>query len=409
MKSIKLSEFIGLKHPKPFICGAFLSRIMEETIGQNHYFYNYSTYKASTKIYRDQFDFQSYPYAYARKLDKASGYDNWIVMRATDKIAELRFYIKVDVPNFTKRHLYNYLYKESTTSDWAFEEGQTEEKKAFIRGFAELRGSVDTTARFLAQDYFYENKRELKKSQILIDQMELPIHFANFNARDLQPDFVSGRVKRNTQFRINIYYYADQIGFMNEYKALIFTTAYQTFSSREKDGVLYYTSSYSIPSKRSRNSSFINYLNYFSDNIYSKELSDAEIDRLRRELGFNTDNEPVQRRSAKLITLFNRTQPNVCGCCGTEHTFLTKTGTQYFEVHHVIPYANDGKELDNFMNLVKLCPTCHRLMTSGTKEEQVKAIRKILEGNEDIYDFTSEYLEIEDKDKLAEKIQTMLK
>lgn len=60
--------------------------------------------------------------------------------------------------------------------------------------------------------------------------------------------------------------------------------------------------------------------------------------------------------------------------------------------------------------MVMICPTCHNMMkkSSGLVADQINAIKKILNEKENIYEFCSTYLEIDDINVLSQKIQTML-
>ena len=271
----------------------------------------------------------------------------------------------------------------------------------------ELRGSIDTTMRLIAQDYFFNNNIDIKKAMILIDLMHLPVEYANFNPRDLQPQFVSGENQRNTQFRINLYYYAKEIGFINDYKAKIFETVYNQHNRREENGILFFT--LSLPNTNNMN--FVNYLNFFTNNIYKKELTKEIIQDLRIRLGFdkNATLDSVSR-NRNIIEIFNKITPDKCAICGTTSTFLNRgTGNQYFEIHHVISFRNN-QNLDNIANLVKLCPTCHNMLKKGkaTKETQIKAIIKILHEHSEICEFASSFLGITDINKISEEVYNRL-
>lgn len=287
------------------------------------------------------------------------------------------------------------------------------QQKEFIRGFMESRGSIDTSRKFITQDYFYDNKLELKKSYILIDMMNLPIKYANFNMRELQPQFISGENKRNGQFRINIFYYANKIGFINKYKAKIFQNAYSINDSLIKfnDKILYYN--VEVPTAKNNDLTFIKYLNFFSNNIYQQKLNTSTIAKLRERLGFDNSNynsTESNTRNRSLIELFNEISPDKCAICGRTITFKSKTtGRQYFEVHHVISYCNN-REVDNIGNLVKLCPTCHQMLKRGLAPEDVQreAILKILKEYSEVYEFTSAYLGIDDVNELSKKIWSLL-
>ncbi|MCD8308937.1 MAG: HNH endonuclease, partial [Clostridia bacterium] len=76
---------------------------------------------------------------------------------------------------------------------------------------------------------------------------------------------------------------------------------------------------------------------------------------------------------------------------------------------HMISFKN-GAALDNMANFVKLCPTCHGKLGKGsaTKEQQIQAITKILHEHQEVFEFTSSYLAIDDINKLSEKIWELL-
>lgn len=200
-KYIKLSELLK-REIKPFVFGVFLSRIMEENIGGEHFFYAYTSFRKSKAVFECDFPLPDYAPILAEKMNWFSGHKNWFVEKVSDSVVDIRFYVLDDL-KISKKALYKLLYQKMMSSDWIMEDGFTESKKSFIRGFLECRGSVDTTAKLIAQDYFYDDRTELKKALLLTDLMDLPCEYANFNARDLQPQFVAGIVKRNTQFRIN--------------------------------------------------------------------------------------------------------------------------------------------------------------------------------------------------------------
>ena len=408
MQCIKLSEFLKLEI-KPFLLGAFLSRIMEVTIDDKKYFYAYSSFRSSHAVFQNDFDLVNYAKDLRDKFNKHSGHYNWNIYKALPTSTELRFYLLNDL-NMSKTMFYKTLYSITMRQEWVLDEEFNDSKKDFIRGFIELRGSVDTTAKLIAQDYFYDTSIELKKAQIITDQMGVPIKYANFNARNLQPQFVSGENRRNAQFRINILFYAKEIGFINYFKAEIFNRSYYSISSFEKGDIKYFD--VELPSSRNDDATFIKYINFFTNNIYQKNLTAEAVKELRKRLGFKTEfsNEAQGKRNMSLIQLFNEISPDECAICGTKTTFLNKnTGRQHFEIHHVISFCN-GKEVDNIANLVKLCPTCHDMLKKNRalKDDQLAAIRKILHNHQEIFEFTSSYLGIDDINQLSEKIWEML-
>lgn len=407
MKSIKLSFFLNMEI-KPFILGAFLSRTTECENDGRRYFYTYTSYKSSKYVFPDDFDFESYPEQLISVLNQYSGHHNWTRTSVTPTQAKLCFYIQNDL-EMSKDVFYKTLYGILLNSNWLIIENESA-KADFIRGFMELRGSVDTKLKFLTQDYFYSNKRELKKALLLPDVLDIPVGYMNLNARELQPQYVEGTNKRNTQFRINLFYYANKIGFLNDYKAKIFENAYHPKSKSKKNDITYFD--VEAPTPRTYTSQFINNLNFFTNNIYERDLTEELVEKLREQLGINNQSEAssTTNRSQALVEVFNRVSPDKCALCGTTKTFADpNTGRQQFEIHHVISVHN-GKQYDNMANLVKLCTTCHDSLKRGrsSKEDQIKSIITILHGNPVVYEFCSEILDIDNINDLAERIQEML-
>ena len=75
-----------------------------------------------------------------------------------------------------------------------------------------------------------------------------------------------------------------------------------------------------------------------------------------------------------------------CAGDASHKTFQTSKGVQYMEGHHLIPctYSNAvkyweerGRNIDCEENIVCLCPTCHRQVHFGSKEER-ESILKVL-------------------------------
>lgn len=403
MKRLTVSELLK-KEIKPFLYGAFLSRIMPEKETKPDEFYAYTSFRSSKAVYKDDFNFYTYADELIASLNHFSGFYNWEKEAVKEKRIELRFYAINDL-GITTTQFYALLYKKMLKCDWLTGDELNDDKKSFIRGFIELRGSVDTSRSFIAQDYFYNNNTELKKGQILTNMMDLPISYANFNARNLQPQYVSGENRRNAQFRINSFFYANQIGFINKYKATVFKNSYFTRSKWERDRITFFD--VDLPKCNDYDVTFIKHINFFTNYIYEKKLTPVAITELRKKLGFseNTTNEKINRNRT-IIELFNEIAEDKCAICGTTNTFENrKTGKQHFEIHHVISYKN-GVELDNIANLVKLCPTCHDMLKKNAtaKEQQIKAILKILSEHPEVFEFAKSYLQIDDINEIAEEI-----
>lgn len=403
---MKVSEFLR-REISPFLYGAFMSRIMSARHRGKSCFYCYTSFRMSKVAPPRVFSITNYGRTYIDELNYVSGVREWEIHKCTDEGFEGRLYLENDLA-LTETSFYNMLHSKFFQAPWIHEDGLTDDKKDFIRGFLELRGSVDTTAKYIAQDYFFHNRVELKKATIITDFMSVPIKYANYNMRDLQYQFVMGINRRNPQFRINSFYYAKYIGFLNKYKAKVFEKAFNPRGSSTRNQITYFN--VNLPESRSDDVAFIRYLNFFSNNVYEKVLTFRTVEELRRRLGFNTTGETGDEvRNRTIIALFDMIAPDKCAVCGTETTYTKPDGRQYFEIHHVISRCN-GSELDNIANLVKLCPTCHRMMkkNGSPKEDQTRAIIKILNEHSEIFEFCSSYLNLDNINELAEKIQELL-
>ena len=402
---MKVSEFLR-REISPFLYGAFMSRIMECRKDSKDCFYCYTSFKMSKLVPPRLFSIPNYSWKYISELNYISGTRYWEIHKCTETSFEARLYLENDL-SLTKNSFYNMLHAKFFKEAWIHADGLTDDKKDFIRGFLELRGSVDTTIKYIAQDYFFDNRIELKKATIITDFMSVPLKYANYNMRDLQYQFVAGINKRNPQFRINSYYYAKYIGFLNKYKAKIFEKAFITQGNFDDNQIKYFR--VNMPSSNSDDVAFIRYLNFFSNNIYERQLTPSAIDNLRRRLGFDSDVNSIEARNMTIVNLYDTISQDKCAICGTETTYRRPDGRNYFEIHHVISRCN-GPELDNIANLVKLCPTCHRMMKSNgsSKDEQIRVNIKILNEHSEIYEFCSSYLNISEINNLAERIQELL-
>jgi len=135
--------------------------------------------------------------------------------------------------------------------------------------------------------------------------------------------------------------------------------------------------------KDNENIFIYNLSNLIDDDTVNEENLYTQIDiGLLRERATNINARPT--RVEQTISVFPRNsvlkayvkvRSNYsCEMPGCDYTGFSKTdGSQYIEVHHVIPLSEGGE--DNVNNTVALCPNCHRkLHYAGNKEE----LRQIL-------------------------------
>lgn len=412
MEYLSVSDFFN-KEQSPFVLGTFFSRYI--FTDDKKYIYTYGWYKKSTVIeteikYEDSFD------DYVKSInDESKPNSNWIFLdEVSDDVLiasklkryKSHFYILKNDININDYSFYNKLYKKIVTQSWVYNSDLNENKKSFIRGFMELRGSVDTTANFLAQDYYYNSEFEIRKARVLIDLMGIPYNIINLNFRQLQSQFISGENRRNTQFRPNLWWYVSNIGIINGYKTEIFSKSRNVAVCERKGNAFYFNDD--GPATR-RGNTFENRLSFYITRVFGKELSDGEISNLRNDLGFN-DSGSSSPRNLSLADLVRNINPDECAGCKEEYDISdrsyirNRTGRYYFEIHHVISIGSN-RELDDENNMVKLCPICHRLLKrgSGTREEQIKLIKKIFKNEPKTYEFASHFFDTDDYDTIVQK------
>jgi len=408
---IKLSDL--LKYPnniKPFLYGVLFSRVINISHNNDEYFYicGYTSFKVSKVLL--EYDFENLAEELIDKYNRVCGYKNWTihkvisgkVHKAQQHAIELRFYIKNDL-NVDLNQFNNLIYKTLMQCDWIRYETFNDEKKDFVRGYMEMRGSVDIGVSYMTQDYYYSNRLELLRINVFLDFIDIPIQYLNFNQRETQPN----SKEKNSQFRIDINWYASKIGFINRYKSDVYNIAYKDKigDSFVKDDVIYFMIDSEMIKQNKK--SFVQMISFYTNNIYKKELTEEKINELRKHLGYKKGSTKIKiRRSKTLIEIFSKMEENKCACCGVTQTFSKNTsGKQDFEIHHMISVFNDQSH-DNIANLVKLCSTCHDSLKKGraSREQQLSNIRTILDNKPSVRAYACSVFQENNINKLAEFI-----
>ena len=406
---MKVSDFFN-EDVSSLLLGAFYSRYIfskdnlkiytEVSYKISKFVDDYNLLINSKNILLEKLNKICYPFSFWKDVTKTTSNNPQMI---------LKFELDNDL-NLTKDNFYNKLNVKILSQDFIYEEKLNEHKKMFIRGFAESRGSIDTTRPLIAIDYFYNSLIEVKRARILYDYFNIPFSVLNFNPRELQNDYITGKRKRNTQLRFNLYWYVKNIGLLNEYKILIIQNVYNNIKYSHTDGEVKYFNSPDIA--HSKKDSFDFMLRYYANNIFNKKLSDFEIDNLRNELNFNASSDINSfKRDLSLIQLIRLNTPDECASCKTTKTYTHKnTGRQYFEYHHVISIGKNH-ELDDENNIVKLCPTCHRIVKKGSAPEceQKTVIRNILHNRPNVLEFAKHIYDLEDFEEIVNKIWQNLK
>ena len=174
---MKVSEFLN-QETEPIILGAFFSRSIVSD--DKKYIITTASFKKSSKISDADFPFDGYVNKYKTILNSESGKQNfWISRNQAPYGVKLPpgdlFFVLENNLGLSSDSFFNKLYiKLLTTCDWVFDDNLNESKKSFLRGFMELRGSIDTQRQYITKDYFFNSMFEAKKAWFLIDQMNVP-------------------------------------------------------------------------------------------------------------------------------------------------------------------------------------------------------------------------------------------
>lgn len=258
-----------------------------------------------------------------------------------------------------------------------------EYNEAVIMGLFLPRGSADFGAQYYAVDIFraYSTKKYLRDIFKILSATNA-IQYLNLNFREFQPDFKDKGVKRNTQIRITLGWlwssYADVIRDINPYKY----------------GILLKNQN-SIRPHSSRVGNFADRLLEYTLNILGESVSEEKLLSLRKQMGMvGSPGQGQPGRDYTIAKLATEYLPDECVGCKDVYdkkvrTFkLRNRDRYYFEIHHVIPFSA-GKEHDQISNLVKLCPTCHRIMTKLRAEEslQKEIIGNIIKSSADVDEY----------------------
>ncbi|MFV8418226.1 HNH endonuclease [Mycoplasma sp. VS299A] len=432
---INLSFFIAQNNIDPLVHGALLSRFISTSDGE--YFLCYSSYQESKYLEKSQFNFKAYEPLYINSLNAITSLGRWISKEEFDNLKlelgnginsskwKAIYLIKNDL-HWKEDIFYDFLYFKLYKEKIYIADYNTNyflNRRMFITGFIETRGSIDIARNYLSVDFFYRNNFELKKIWILSEMMGVPSNVLNFNFRELQKQYVLGISKRNTQFRINLKWYISNIGLINKYKCEIIENklAYTEDSYFENEYKLY---SFNLNSRNislNKVGNFTERIIFYMTTIAGNSLDQETINEYREALNFDesSDTNSTSSRNDQLVKFVLELKPDRCAGCYKKYDISVRSFRHklfngkryYFEVHHNISFANDKDNLDDIDNMVKLCPACHRCLKSGTgiEIEQKEIISSILEGDELVKQFAQHYFHVYENEKLVHKIFTHLK
>ena len=406
---MKVSEFLNDENISPFLLGAFYGRY--EFTKDNKTIYTYSAYRNWTKIYDNNELCEKSKDIFLKQLnDICAPLSLWEKGSKLFPKTDIVFALENDL-NLSKDNFFNRLNRKIVNNDFIYEEQLTETKKMFIRGFSELRGSLDRNRKLLTMDYIKNSQAETKRVRLLIDNLNVPVYVVNYNFREFQPDYQAGK-ERETQLRYNINWYAQNIGFINQYRIEAFKKNFH-YTKIRKDGHITY---FDCPQPlKNDNTTFENRVAYYSHNVFGKKLTSSDLCKFKELIGAN-DTQSEFRRNTSIVTAIRYGTEDICVCCCDDYnikdrSFIERnTGRFHFEIHHMISVGKN-KELDDIDNLAKICPACHATLSRGSADEstQKNCIKKIFEHKKNILQFCKSYFDESDYEKVVDLVWKALK
>lgn len=396
----------------PLVLGAFFS--YWNISPDKKIFYTYSKNRINSKFVSRAWNFLESKKEFFDNLNKYSKPLKW-TNKKQKQVWEFCCEIENDL-SWSKDEFYNFIFKTILNNKDFIKPDLNNNKKMFLRGFFELRGSPDPNLNYLSIDCFPSNKFQMNRSSYIHSLFDVPLGNLNFNPRELQKQHVENTNKRNAQIRINLSWYSKCVGFINKYKAFITEGGNSiSYGKHKKTNGFYF-----FPDAIKRNTqpkvSYGDKLEKYVNNILGKRLTKAEIKKLRSDYGFDYSDEDFSR-NPELPTYIMLNRPDECECCKTIYNINDRSfpwrkhnGRPYFEIHHFISIG-PHRELDVPENLVKICPVCHKALKKsvGTEKIQRNYIKNILHNNDEVKMFSMNYFGTSDENNLIEKIYQNLR
>lgn len=128
------------------------------------------------------------------------------------------------------------------------------------------------------------------------------------------------------------------------------------------------------------------------DFVFQKQIQDEDsstplLDTSKSQIcySYGTSGKTIARK-AKVSKYALKEADFKCMYDETHETFSTERGTPYMEGHHLIPCTASNSEyfwnkcernIDCVENVVCLCPTCHRRIHFGSKEEKEDVVKSL--------------------------------
>ncbi|WP_271237179.1 HNH endonuclease [Mycoplasma capricolum] len=273
---------------------------------------------------------------------------------------------------------------------------QNQFEKALYLGLFAFRVSADLSLNFYSVDLLnYNNFYSHWEDIISLLISSSAIKQLNLNFRELQPDYINNNKKRNTQIRINLKWFydnlVDDISKINIYKSKLLKDNKSIISN--------------LQTVNTFKNSFIQRLNYYKNKILNfkdinEQLTKEQIQKMRKGLNFAIEENSTTARNSQVVIFAKVMLPDFCFACKdiyelNSRTFIHRqTNKPYLEIHHVLPFSAN-KSADVFENLVKLCPACHKALSKNRALEgyQKKLIKNIIDNNVVVNEYLDNFIE----------------
>lgn len=125
-----------------------------------------------------------------------------------------------------------------------------------------------------------------------------------------------------------------------------------------------------------------NYLRFANGEGFQNERKKLEILDIEIPVqGQVVQEQKIWKRSGIIKKQSIESAGYMCEIDTSHNTFIAEsTQHQYMEGHHAIPIHEQNhfdNSLDVYANIVCLCPTCHRLLHCGLKDDKTKLLNQI--------------------------------
>jgi hypothetical protein len=309
-----------------------------------------------------------------KKLD-----NNERIQSGVSVVIENDFFIPDGVDH--KTYIYGLIEKWLIDSD-------EKNKKTFLVGAMDARGSLDFTGKYISLDIIEEDpmivKRKISKYNDIIGTV------FNYNPRLVQEN----SFQKNDQFRLPLFYYMGNFGLFTPFKIEYYISETKKNKENIKLGYFFLDKQFKdmkIPEKYISERSLR--INNLAIKLQEKELCLEDKRRIVKEwkednFGTETSDEIIFS-SQNIKELAKKNSHYLCENNNNHLTFNSKSNNKnYVEAHHLIPFSKRNKfkvSIDVLDNIICLCPNCHRKIHLAVDEERKEMLLSLFRKKEDCF------------------------